>query len=163
MTVIAIDPGVTGAIGAYDGMRLRVWDIPTHEIKRGKSYKKRLDDAGMLRLARLISQVRPECVVIEDVWGHMKDSAAGAFAFGELVGAVRMAFVSCGCVIHKVAPQVWKAHFKLKGDKDDALALASRLLPAFADQWPRKKDHNRAECALIALYARQTMLRSGKG
>lgn len=153
-----IDPGLSGAIALHNGSRVRVWDIPTHTVKRGKTYKRRLDDAGMLRLARFLADAGLVCVAIEDVGGLPRQSAPGAFTFGDLTGAIRMSFLACGVPVHKVPSVVWRAGVKLKGDKDDARALASRLFPADAHQWPNKGHDGRAEAALIARYAAHAQL-----
>lgn len=158
MVTIGIDPGLKGAIAAYDGTRIRTFDIPTHTVKRGKTYKDRLDSLAVLRIARLLSQLKPDCVAIEDVGGMPRQSASGAFTFGFATGEIAMAFKSCGLAVHPVAPVTWKAQFKLKGSKDDSRALASRLFPNSADQWPRAGHDGRAEAALIALYAARVLV-----
>jgi crossover junction endodeoxyribonuclease RuvC len=56
-----------------------------------------------------------------------------------------------GIQTHLVAPSRWKKHFRLSADKDEARGLALRLWPN-SEHFSRKKDHGRAEAALIARY-----------
>jgi hypothetical protein len=53
-----------------------------------------------------------------------------------------------------VEPSVWKRRHKLRGkDKEGARQLAAQLFPSAHHLLARKKDHGRAEAALIALSA----------
>jgi crossover junction endodeoxyribonuclease RuvC len=56
-----------------------------------------------------------------------------------------------------VSPAVWKKHFKLPADKEASRALALPLFPATAEHFARKKDHGRAEAALIARYGSEVL------
>lgn len=49
-------------------------------------------------------------------------------------------------------PQVWKKHFRLDSDKEKGRALALRTFAKTPEHFARKKDHGRAEAALLALY-----------
>jgi hypothetical protein len=134
--------------------------MPTCEIIRGRKRKKRsrLDDAALLDLVRLISQIPLAGVVFEDVGGMPRQSAAGGFTFGDLCGAVRMAFVACSDAPRfKVGAGLWKAHYRLRGPKDDSRTLASHLFPGGAALWPRKGHDGRAEAALIARWGAETI------
>ena len=52
-----------------------------------------------------------------------------------------------------VAPQSWKARFGLRGpDKDQDRLCALRTVPSAAHYLERKKDHNRADALLIAVF-----------
>ena len=56
-----------------------------------------------------------------------------------------------------VTPQKWKRHFRLIGsDKEASRTMALRLFPACAEHFQRKKDHGRAEAALLARYGAET-------
>lgn len=163
MIWVGIDPGLSGAAAIFDDKAgwVRVWDLPTREIVRGRKKKRRqrLDDVAMWNLARVISQLPLAGIVIEQVGGMPRQSAAGGFTFGDLTGAVRMAFVSCSeAPRHEVPAIVWKAHYRLRGsNKDDSRALASRLFPESADVFRRKTDDGRAEAALIARWGAETI------
>jgi crossover junction endodeoxyribonuclease RuvC len=59
--------------------------------------------------------------------------------------------------LHLVTPAKWKGHLRLSSDKEQARALALRLFPACSEHFKRKKDHGRAEAALIARYGAETL------
>ena len=56
-----------------------------------------------------------------------------------------------------ISPTKWKKSFGLTRDKDASRAAATRLFPANADLFERKKDDGRAEATLIALYGQQLL------
>jgi len=56
-----------------------------------------------------------------------------------------------------VSPGKWKRHFGLSADKEAARALAISQWPK-SEHFRRKKDHGRAEAALLALYGAQTQM-----
>ena len=157
---IGIDPGSKGAIAAWDGSRLRVWDMPMHVVTRGKTEKLRADLSGISRLASALSMLSPTLAVQEDVGGMPGQSAPAAFNFGWTCAATAMALAAHGVPFRLITPRVWKDSYGLKGEKDDAIALASQLFPAFVDYWTDRRGNGsadqrggRAEAALIARYA----------
>ena len=59
-----------------------------------------------------------------------------------------------------MTPAKWKSHFALSSDKEAARQLAIRTWPDIAAlAFARKADVDKAEAALIALYAHQTAQR----
>lgn len=82
---------------------------------------------------------------------------SSAFRFGEGYGAIQMALVGHGWERHYVTPVKWKKHFGLSKDKGVSRALASQRFPAYANLFSRVRDDGRAESALMALYAYETI------
>jgi hypothetical protein len=66
-------------------------------------------------------------------------------------GALRTVVALCNIPYQLVTPGKWKNHFRLDSDKEKARALAIRLWPG-CGHFERKRDHGRAEAALIARY-----------
>ena len=158
---IGIDPGLKGAIALYqaDGA-VRVWDMPTLSVQRGKSTKQRVDLHALARLIGVIAELSPTMAVVEDVGGMPGQSAPAAFSFGWACCAPVMALAMCGVPYRLVQPQIWKRSYSIRGDKDDALQLATQLLPTHAAYWAATRGNGdagqragRAEAALIARYA----------
>jgi crossover junction endodeoxyribonuclease RuvC len=58
--------------------------------------------------------------------------------------------------LHLVTPAKWKRYFGLDADKEKSRALALRLWPSRSDLFTRKRDHGRAEAALLARYFAET-------
>ena len=153
-TIIAVDPGLDGAIAALKAdATLTVWDMPTHEKVVGSGVRREIVRATV---AQIFAQFDPKEseVWIEDVGGLPGQSAPAAFQFG--VGAERVACLAWarGLPMHFVAPARWKraVGIKSKGKKDDSRARAAQVYPGNAALWAAAKDHGRAEAALLAYY-----------
>jgi crossover junction endodeoxyribonuclease RuvC len=74
---------------------------------------------------------------------------------------VRGVVAASGVPLHLVSPSKWKRLFGLDADKERSRALALRLWPARSDLFGPKKDHGRAEAALLARYAAATIAKGG--
>lgn len=152
LCICAIDPGLSGAISFYFPAapeRVAVDDMP---VAAGE-----IDVAA---LARRVRQFSPSLAIVEQVGPMPRDGVRQAFGFGGAYAAARATVTLCEVPLRLVTPTTWKRHHGLVG-KDDpkeaARALALRLFPASAERFERKKDHNRAEAALIASFAAETM------
>lgn len=153
--VIAIDPGLTGAIAFYDGHVLDVEDMPTEA--RGK--KSVVDLAGLWdALGGRFPSPMPVHGIIENVGSMPRQGIASACNFGKTIGACEMALVAAGCELVRVTPQVWKFGVGLQHDpkadtkarKNASRARAIELFPNHAHLFARVKDDGRAEAALMA-------------
>jgi hypothetical protein len=158
MLILASDPGLHGALAAYDEGRrsLTVVDMPTQT--REMASRKLRDTVDELELISFFSTwagMGATTLYLEQVGGMPGQSAHGAYMFGSYVTAVRVAAKAAGLVVHEVTPARWKAAMRAPKDKDGARLRASELLPAFSHLWPLKKHDGRAEAALLALYGAQ--------
>lgn len=153
--VIAIDPGLTGAIAVYEGGRLEVADMPTEA--RGRKSAVDLDRLWQA-VASSISMEGPTVGVIENVATMPRQGLASACNFGKTIGACEMALVAAGCDLVRVTPPVWKFGVGLQHDpkadtkarKNASRARAIELFPNYAHLFARVKDDGRAEAALMA-------------
>lgn len=147
--ILGIDPGLSGAVAFYFPSRsdlIAADDVPL----AGKEI-----DAATL--ARRIAQMAPTMAVIEIVGAMPKQGVSSTFRFGQAYGTVRGVVAALGVPTHLVTPGLWKRHWRLGSDKEQARALALRLWPTSA-HFSRKKDHGRAEAALIARYGAEVLL-----
>ena len=153
--VIGIDPGLDGAVAVMvEGKVVEVHDIPSFEITNsytGKR-KRKVDVLGLFRI--LAAHPDTEFVLLEQVWAMPKQGVSSAFTFGKTAGAIEAVVAMSTLPMHTVAPQVWKRELRVTNDKDGARSRASDLFPEGYEWFSRKKDHNRAEAALIAHYGR---------
>jgi hypothetical protein len=154
--ILGIDPGLTGAIALLTpdapGV-VSVWDMPT--------VLKTVDPAA---LAALIRDQAPDAIVLEEVGPQPRDGVRQAFSFGQSYATARVVALMLEIPLHLVRPQPWKAHFRLRGGdegKEQSRALALRRFPASHASFARKKDHNRAEASLLALYGAERLLLAG--
>ncbi len=162
--IIGIDPGVNGAIACYEptSMSCFVYDMPTIWIqlatkKKGKiQRRKRLNYERLARLLRALMEGGADYAWIEKVGPMPSDGAVGAFTFGEAYGAVKGACSALNLNTLEVRPQVWKAHYDLIGEDKDL--SRNRAIDLFGvDDFKLKKDHNKAEAALIACYGARNL------
>lgn len=151
--ILAIDPGLTGAVAFYfpsEPSRVAVFDMPTVGT-----------EVDPHALARQVQALRPSMAAIELVGPMPTDSRSSAFKFGGAYMTARTVVTSQLAIpTHLVTPQTWKRHYRLVGGaegKEAARALALRLFPASAEHFARKKDHGRAEAALLARFASETL------
>jgi len=153
--ILAIDPGLSGALAAYDGKILLVADLPTITHKK----KTRLD------LGRLRSLVYWKAfefdahdLLVEQVGTMPRQGLASAFNFGFTNGAIHMAAYANAMTLHIVTPTQWKFGVglnavpgqDLKARKNASRAKAIELFPQYAELFTRAKDDGRAESALMA-------------
>jgi len=151
---IAIDPGVDGAIALWvPGSRhLEVHDMPTL-LRKGS---KRRDVDGVA-LAYTLAGMRGVAVVtlalIERAGTRPNESRASAHTNGRNWGVAFGVLAAQLWPTEIIAPAKWKGAMKLTADKDYSRTVATSMLPAFALNWPLVKHHDRAEAALLCLYA----------
>ena len=137
--IAGIDPGIKGAVGLlYPDGTAYVYDMPV--------FSKEVNAAA---LASIFREFPPDHVYIEAVnsFGMGRQSA---FNFGQGCGVIKGVLATLRIPFTQVSPSKWKKHFNLGRDKDESRAAATRLFPALASEFVRKKDDGRAESILIA-------------
>ncbi len=153
--VIGIDPGLTGAIALLTPEdSLYVYDLPVLKARGGKNT---LDMHQLNDLLQELTTRSPKLplVVLEEVASMPKQGVVSTFTFGKTAGQIEGLIVGHGLKLQMIRPAVWKKAMSVSADKDTVRLQASRAFPEFAQLWPRKKDHGRAEAALIALFGRR--------
>jgi crossover junction endodeoxyribonuclease RuvC len=156
MTNIAgIDPGINGgfAIITAAGAFVDAGDIPT--IGEGKS--KRI---LVREIREILSDWRVNDAAIEQVSAMPGQGVSSTFRFGEAFGALQAVMACSAIPLTYVTPAVWKRHHKITGKGADGAEMARRkVIDRFPHQhkaFSRKKDHNRADALLIALWRAET-------
>jgi Holliday junction resolvasome RuvABC endonuclease subunit len=147
--ILGIDPGLSGAIAFYFPDlpdRVAAEDVPTV-----------YDQIAAATLFDRIKQMAPDLAIIELVNAMPKQGVSSTFKFGRSFGTVIGVVQAAGIPLHFVTPAKWKRHFNLNADKECARELALRMFAKTPEHFARKKDHGRAEAALLALYAAQTI------
>lgn len=154
--ILGIDPGFSGAIALLNPLtrELEVIDMPVLPGAKGRS---RLDHATIANIMSPQPDTGADMAVMELVSAMPGQGVTSMFRFGQVYGALEMAIVGHGYMRYDVTPATWKKHFKLSRDKDVSRGMAMDRFPAYANKFTRKKDDGRAEAALIALYAFETL------
>ena len=155
MIVLAIDPGLSGAIAILGPSLddLVVHDMPVHVLARGGKAKRDVDAVelvSIIRLAELSGAL--DHTFVEQVGAMPGQGLSSTFAFGKGYGIVLGALAALSVPVTTVPPQRWKKALGVPAGKDAARARASQLMPRHAHHWPLKKHDGRAEAALIALF-----------
>jgi crossover junction endodeoxyribonuclease RuvC len=142
--ILGIDPGLSGAVAFYFP------EAPDRVIAEDMPVA-----AGMVDCATLAARIRqmaPGLAIVERVASMPKQGVSSTFKFGTAYGAVVGILAALEIRTSLVTPQVWKKHFRLDDDKDKGRALALRTFAKTPEHFARKRDHGRAEAALLALY-----------
>ncbi len=171
MNVIAVDPGLSGAMACLDtNQRAHVADLPVIDT----GLDKYLDGRGIYDQLLAWVPVGQRCIlVVEDVRVRAQGNGGRAMntmhsqtslmrSRGIIEGVASVARIP----ITWVTPQKWKRHFSLSRDDDETTSqvkeksrqMALKLFPAMQVALARKLDQNRAESLLLAHWARATQL-----
>jgi hypothetical protein len=154
LCILAVDPGLTGALAFYfpGENAISAEDMPVV----GK-------DVDAATLVARIAQMKPDVAIVELVASRPGQGVASVFKFGCGFGMVRGVVAASGVPLHLVSPSKWKRHFGLSSDKEQSRARALQFWPARAELFSRKRDHGRAEAALLARYAAERVYNGGGG
>lgn len=159
-----IDPGLSGAVATLiDGEPGPLVDMPT--FHNGTANE--VDAAELAAFLRSMRATYPGAYVsacIERVRAMPSTGpdrrtmgAQSSFNFGDGFGQVKAVFRALGIDTVLVEAQCWKRRYGLIGrDKDAGRQLALLRFPSIAHLLKRKKDHGRADAALIGLYHEST-------
>lgn len=152
MRVLAIDPGLSGAVVLFspDGLQVH------------RDFKHSED------IAYAVTMLAPSATeaVIELVHARPGQGVTSMFNFGQSAGVALGALYACGfSVFHaeggpgkkllEVVPRKWQGYIQDLGGPDcllDSVATARRLLPHAGAWLMRKKDHNTADALLMGLW-----------
>jgi len=146
-TLIAIDPGITGAYAIFEkGNLICLGDMPTENIFGDR-------EVSAFRLAEIFRDYEITDCVIERVHSSPRQGVTSAFNFGMSFRTPIAVANTLGIVEIRIAPQLWKAYQGLlKKPKDAARILALEKYPKFANDLKRKKDCDRADALLLGEY-----------
>jgi crossover junction endodeoxyribonuclease RuvC len=160
--IIGIDPGISGAIAAYDGSNVYVEDVPTIAIKKtkGKGEKNVINMAGLADLFNFMF-AGADHAYIERVGPMPGQGVTSMFNFGGAYYALQMGVAMMQTPYTLISPVEWKAKMGLNSDGEKSRMRALQLFPRQAAYFQRKMDHNRAEAGLLAWYGYQ-IITTGK-
>ena len=159
MIIIGIDPGISGAISIIENKKiLEVYDTPT--MIDGKKNKRQINSAQVTSIIKERLNINKEViVVVEHVNAMPGQGVTSMFNFGQSFGVIKGICAALSLPIYFVRPTKWKKHFNLiKTNKDASRTKVIEVYPEISDKLKRKKDSNRADAILIALYFNDTQL-----
>src|SRR5262245_34142613 len=145
--VLGVDPGIRGGLALVDNAKRQIIDSIDLPVV-GVGAKERID---VHAIRSWVEQHRPDHAVIERAGVMPKQGIASGFKYGRAVGAIEAVIALCGVPMTSIEPTAWKKYHGLRGgDKEASRQRALQLLPAAHELLARKRDHGRAEAALIA-------------
>jgi Holliday junction resolvasome RuvABC endonuclease subunit len=146
--VLGVDPGVHGGLAIVrlfeSGPRLvDAIDVPVI----GTGAKERVD---VIALQQWLLEYGPYRTFIEQAQAMPKQGASSGFKFGRATGAIEAIIAANNIPFEIIEPSMWKRALRLRGrDKEGARQHALQMFPHAHHLLARKKDHQRAEAALI--------------
>ena len=153
--ILGVDPGQKGALTLLDNNGFAgTWDMPVTARTTGKG-----KEVNPILLAEIFLHISPQetLVVIESVHAMPKQGVTSSFNFGKSVGLIDGLVAGLNLPSIKVTPQKWKKHFGLIGKpKDASRSLVLSRYPMCINQFKHKKDCDRADALLIALWYGET-------
>ena len=159
MLIIGIDPGISGSICFFeDGKILDVVEMPT--MTDGKKNKRQVNGSQVYNeISKRIKKIDKKDirVIIEQVSAMPGQGVTSMFNFGQSFGVIKGICAALNLPIYFVRPSKWKKHFNLiKTNKDASRTKVIEVYPQISSKLHRKKDSNRADAILIALYFNDT-------
>jgi crossover junction endodeoxyribonuclease RuvC len=151
MIVLGVDPGIHGGLAivgndADRAIMVDAIDIPVV----GSGARERVD---AIAVQNFIQRHAPTFALIERAQAMPRQGASSGFKYGRAVGALETAIILCGVPFEIAEASAWKRFRHLPGkDKERSRQRALELFPSSHALLARKRDHGRAEAALIALY-----------
>jgi hypothetical protein len=168
MLTIGIDPGLTGALAVLDhhGRAIGVHDLPTMRIPEAgpkATVQREIDVRALYTLLRGLvpADETAICVMEHATSVGVKVGEQAKLSLAATKASIMAVLRLQGHEVRRVAPVTWKRHYGIKeppagsglpDGKKQALSRARAMYPGLAEI-QRAKDHNRAECLLIARFA----------
>ena len=155
MLIIAIDPGISGAICFFeDGHVKEIIDMPV--MAEGKKNKQQVNGPQTYNeISKRINKLTKKdiTVVIEQVSAMPGQGVTSMFNFGQSFGVLKGICSAMQLSMHFVRPAKWKKYFGLiKTEKDASRTKVIEIFPYISSQLSRKKDSNKADAILIASF-----------
>ena len=161
MLIIGIDPGISGAICFFkNGEVKEILDMPN--MADGKKNKRQINSAQVTNIIKeRLNNGKEVVVVVEQVNAMPGQGVTSMFNFGQSFGVIKGICAALSLPIYFVRPMKWKKHFNLiKTNKDASRTKVIEAYPQISSKLHRKKDSNRADAILIALYFNDTQLKT---
>lgn len=152
LKILAIDPGITGAMAVFNelGSLVEWFRMPTIWRKVGKRKRRSIDCVALYETLLAVDVgIGINIAVMEDV-NPFGQGVTSAFAFGRSVGMVQGVLATLGLEAAGITPQRWKKHFGLiKTEKLASIARAQRIFKQLGHLRHSALDSGIADAALI--------------
>lgn len=158
--LMGIDPGFGGAICVVDLDRGDIVDMVTMPLFQKPSVAREQGFMNYLdihKLSSLIDLYAPltALAVIEEPGAMPNQGLGSTFRFGHTCGQIHGVLAGHYVPVAPVKPAVWKSAMALTTTKADSIVRANMEFPKYKDLWTKKMHHDRAEAALLCIYAKK--------
>ena len=143
MKLMAIDPGLTGALCVMESDDLHVVDVMDMPVI-GKEL-----DYDLLYI--FLEDWQPKKAVIERAQAMPKQGVVGMFNYGYLYGELNGVLKALRIPYDRVTPQAWKKS-QLAGMPKGKVSSVIRVNQLYPELKLRKTQHGRADAILIGRY-----------
>ena len=125
-----------------------------------KKNKRQVNGAQITNIIKKwLNKDKEVIVVVEHVNAMPGQGVTSMFNFGQSFGVIKGICSALSLPIYFVRPTKWKKYFNLiKTNKDASRTKVIEVFPEISGQLSRKKDSNKADAILIALYFNNTQL-----
>lgn len=157
MRVLGVDPGLQGALATWDGKHLHVADVPIVKARA------RGNEINLPALVDVVRELAPfDEAYVERNSVRPKEGISSAQKNGLVAGMLLGCIAMCCRQINRPTPAQWKKAMGLTKDKEYSRTKAIEIFPDYHELFARKKDHGRAEAALLAFFGYRAMRRYNK-
>jgi len=150
MIILAIDPGITGALAFYDNEQLKAVAVHDMPVLDG--------DVDPHALKEIINTYQPALAIIEHVSPMPKEGVRSVWRFSAAFTTACVVVKLANIPLTLVTPAKWKRTMGLKGGKEgkeQARDWVINMFPSYHPWFKLKKHHGRAEAMILAVYAAQ--------
>jgi hypothetical protein len=168
MLILAVDPGLSGAVAFLGDDWCKVLDVPTVPLEGDGGISRRVHGPALQQLVmQNIPEGEEEVHAVMELLspGGQNNRVQTSISQGRTVGTIECLLECLGLEVHRVYAQTWKRFYGLTGKKADgvnqaarARELATALYPSLGLELRRACDHNRAEAILVGHFFRKCRL-----
>jgi crossover junction endodeoxyribonuclease RuvC len=157
---IGVDPGLHGALVVVDLDTSRIVDVidmPLYQKPSDSRAQGYLEFLDVHKLSSLIDMYAPmvAIAVLEEPGSMPEQGLESTFRFGRVCGQIHGILAGHYIPTVTIRPGVWKSALALSSNKTDSLLRANIEYPEHRDLWSLKKHSDRAEAALMVVYAKK--------
>jgi crossover junction endodeoxyribonuclease RuvC len=159
---IGVDPGCPLTVAVYapgaPSLHILEGEMIAVQVRKGKG--KRWENEPVLLAAGLRDLLRRfegwyVVAAVERAATRPGQGAASQARYIQSEGLALGVLAGLGVYTIRATPSAWKREMRLSADKELSRQRAITELPAYSTMFARKKDHNRAEALLLALWLRK--------
>lgn len=149
MIILAIDPGISGALAFYNTEHVRYIEVFDMPILDGNVNPHEI-------MACIKHNKKPDVAIIEQVSPMPKEGVSSVWRFASAFTTAHVVVRMMNIPLIMVSPAKWKRAANLKGGKEGKEQARNRVIEMFPEHalsFNLKKHHGRAEAAMLAVYA----------